>query len=274
MSELLTRNVLEIEVATIADQYEQKAVVAMQATALEVQGDTPAAVRANDQLINLSREIGAAPTMTYEDLIFRNSFERGAYVLSPDPSQAQQEAGFYVGHSEIEAHLVDTIAALGGNEPETSLVYMGSAVQRLALLHRSLGAEAFAGFRPYFIGLNGYAGPSGLFSAAIPTIDLLVHGGENINPEERVRMERDLAVGLYPSHQSAMLARLLRSSGTVDLDPNVAQGMIGLLNDFRKVHHGSVRKLVPEALTSQATGSGGVADVGPYLAGKRIQEGR
>ena len=273
MSEIHIRNVFDVAVADIATPYEQKAVTAMIATALTVQGDERAA-QVNGELIDLSQALGVAPTMTYEDLVFQNPFKRGdVYVMSGEPTQAYNEAAFYTGHREIEGHLAGTIAALH-TAPDASLRYMDSAVEGLVSLHRQLGAEAFAGFRPYFIGLNGYAGPSGLFSAAIPTIDLLVHNGENMNQGERERMLSDLEAGLYPRHQSEALTDLLVNGSDISLSATVVNGIVKGLNSFRKVHRGSVRKFVPQALETQAAGSGGIADVVCYLASKMVpQEG-
>jgi hypothetical protein len=260
------RNVFDIDPVSIPDPYEQKAVTAMQATALAVHGDERAP-HANEILINLSQGLGVAPTMTYEDLIFRNPLGREVYVMS-GPEQAQSEAAFYVAHREIEGHLAETITALGTPTPDVSLPRLDSAVRRLANLHRHLGAEAFAEFRPFFTGLNGYAGPSGLFSAAIPTLDLLVHNGENVASEERERILHDLAAGLYPSHQSETLTDLLLNGSELALSATVASGVVERLNKFRRAHRGSVKKFVPEALESQAEGSGGIGDVAGYLASK------
>jgi hypothetical protein len=241
----------------------------MQATALAVHGDERAE-EANDILIGLSRQLGVAPTMTYEDLLFRNPLEREVYVMSSTPQQAQNEAAFYIAHREIEINLGDTITALTEGTPDTSLQHMDSAIKRLVMLHRNLGADAFAGFRPFFTGLNGYAGPSGLFSAAIPTIDLLVHNGDNMNQDERERMLTDIEAGLYPSHQSDTLERLLVNGSEADLSSTIVRGLIKRLNTFRRAHRGSVKKFVPQALESQAAGSGGVADVAGYLASKMV----
>ena len=271
MSVFNTRNVLDIDPMSISDPYGhgQKAVIAMQATALTVRGDERAP-QTNKVLIDLSNGLGVAPTTTYEDLIFRNPLEREVYVMSREPQQAQNEAAFYVAHREIESHLTATIAALTTEAPEMSLQHMDDAVKRLVELYRHLSAEAFAGFRPFFTGLNGYPGPSGLFSAAIPTIDLLVHNGSNMNQEERKRMLDDLESGLYPSHQSEALIDLLVNNREVPFNSIVINGVARYLNMFRRAHGASVKKFVPQVLESQAAGSGGVADVAGYLASKMV----
>jgi hypothetical protein len=134
---------------------------------------------------------------------------------------------------------------------------------------------AFAAFRPYFKGINGFPGPSGLFTAAIPIIDLLSHGGSNITEEEHARLIEDVDRGLYPSHQSDLLRDLLVDEDPqVDMPEEVCVSVNALLNKFRKVHTGSVRRFVPEALSAGAEGSGGIADVAEYLASKMLSTER
>lgn len=95
-----------------------------------------------------------------------------------------------------------------------------------------------------------------------------------MNQEERERMLNDLQAGLYPSHQSEALTDLLVNGSDIELGSAVASGIVKRLNNFRRAHRGSVRKFVPQALESQAAGSGGVADVAGYLASKMVvQEG-
>jgi len=270
MSECIqTRNVREINPATIFEPHERKAVLAMQATALF---GSEGFENANNDLAEAASEIGAAATMTYEDLIFVNPLEAGAYVLSEDPSVATQEALFYALHRSIEDTLGETIQAIQCSEFDIVTASLQSAGKKFGGLHRQLDPAAFANFRPYFRGINGYPGPSGLFTAAIPIIDLLSHGGSNITAHERTRLRADIDKGLYPSHQSDLLMSLLvDESPQVDMPDEVRASVKSLLNRFRKVHTGSVRRFVPEALDARDEGSGGVADVAGYLASKMLQ---
>ncbi|MCX6729761.1 MAG: hypothetical protein NTV95_03960 [Candidatus Saccharibacteria bacterium] len=267
-----SRNVREINPATIFEPHERKAVLAMQATALF---GSEGFENANNDLTEAASEIGAAATMTYEDLIFINPLEAGAYVLSEDPSVATQEALFYTSHRSIEDTLAVSIEAIRFSEFDIVTASLQSAGKKFGGLYRQLDPAAFAEFRPYFRGINGYPGPSGLFTAAIPIIDLLSHGGSNITEDERTRLIGDTDKGLYPSHQSDLLRSLLVDERPqIDMPDEVRDSIKSLLNRFRKVHTGSVRRFVPEALDAGAEGSGGVADVAGYLASKMLQAER
>lgn len=69
------RNVKGIDSAIIFEPYERKAVLAMQATVLF---GSEGFENANNDLAEAVSEIGAAATMTYEDLILVNLLETGA----------------------------------------------------------------------------------------------------------------------------------------------------------------------------------------------------
>src|SRR5690606_9368885 len=259
-----TRNVMDIDPDTIPQLYERKAGTAMQATALF---GSDGFERVNSSLAEIASEIGAAATMTYEDLIFVNPLDAGAYVISQDPAIAAQEALFYRSHRSIEDTLGETIEAIQLSEFDVVMESLQTAGKKFGNLYRQLDPTAFAAFRPYFRGINGFPGPSGLFTAAIPIIDLLSHGGSNISEDERMRLIADTERGLYPSHQAGLLSGLLSDRDPqVDMPDLVRTSVKTLLNRLRKVHTGSVRRFVPEALAAGAEGSGGVADVAGYLA--------
>jgi hypothetical protein len=266
-----TRNVRDVDPFMIPEPRERKAVLAMQAIAAF---GSDAFESANNNLVEAASEIGTAATMTYEDLIFANPLGAGAYVLSEDQEVAMQEALFYRSHRSIEDTLGEAIGAIQISEFDIVTASLRNAGKEFGGLYRHLDPSAFATFRPYFRGINDFPGPSGLFTAAIPIIDLLSHGGSNITEEERVRLIEDTDRGLYPSHQSDLLRDLLAEEDPqVDMPEEVRLSVNSLLNRFRKVHTGSVRRFVPEALDADAEGSGGVADVAGYLASKMIQTG-
>jgi hypothetical protein len=267
-----TRNVRDVDPFTIPEPHERKAVLAMQAVA---SFGTDAFESANSNLVEAASEISAAATMTYEDLIFINPLEAGVYVLSEDQEVAAQEALFYRSHRSIEDTLGEAIGAIQVSEFDIVTASLRNAGKEFGGLYRQLDPSAFASFRPYFRGINGFPGPSGLFTAAIPIIDLLSHGGSNINEEERMRLIEDTDRGLYPSHQSDLLRDLLlEEDPQVGMPEEIRISVSALLNRFRKVHTGSVRRFVPEALSVGAEGSGGVADVAEYLASKMLHTER
>lgn len=261
-----TRNVREIDPSTINEPREHKAVLAMQATALV---DSEGFEGANESLLRAAAEMNAPATMTYEDLIFVNPLEPAPYVLSENPEVAAHEALFYSSHRSIEDTLAETIVAIQGEEFDIVIASLREAGQKFGSLYRQLEPSAFAVFRPYFRGINGFPGPSGLFTAVIPIIDLLSHGGSNISEDERIRLIKDVDRGLYPSHQSGLLKDLLViEDPQVEMPSDVRLSVEALLNRFRNVHGKSVEKFVPQALHAGAEGSGGVADVAGYLASK------
>lgn len=260
--------VREVEPSAISEPHERKAVLAMQATALF---DSDAFEKVNDELIRAASMIDAAPTMTYEDLIFVNPLEEKVYVLSEEPAVAEQEALFYTAHKSIEDTLEETIGALQISEFEIASASLQAASKKFGTFHKQLDTAAFDSFRPCFKGINGFPGPSGLFTAAIPIIDLLSHGGSNISDEEHARLVQDIDRKLYPRHQSKLLKELLMSEGPkVDMPLKPRRSIESLLNGFRKVHTASVRRFVPAALAGEAEGSGGVAEVADYLSSKMI----
>jgi len=270
MSEFnISRNVRDIDPTVITERHERKAVLAMQATALF---NSEGFDNANNNLVEAAHDLGAAATMTYEDLIFVNPLDTGAYVLSEDPIIAEQEALFYTSHRSIEDTLGKTIDAITAGDFDLVTKSLESVCIEFGSLYKQLDPDAFAAFRPYFIGINDFPGPSGLYTAAIPIIDLLCHGGSNISDDERARLIEGIDKGLYPSHQSDQLMSLLQEDNPqVDMPEDALNSVKSLLDRFRMVHTKSVRKFVREALDAGEAGSGGVTDVAGYLASKMLQ---
>lgn len=264
------RNVMDIDPQAIEDQYQQKAVLAMRATALL---GTEQFDEANNELIKVAGSLGAAATMTYEDLIFVNPVEATPFVISPDAGVAEQEALFYASHKAIEDTLAEGIAALQLGEFNVVTETLQGAIRSFGGLYKKLDPVAFDAFRPYFVGINGHPGPSGLFTAAVPIIDLLGHGGSNIDDDERARFLSSIEAGLYPSHQSNMLQDLLLADDPKVELPEDTQAVIGrLLNRFRHIHTKTVDKFVPQAKNAGAEGSGGMKNVAEYLDSKVIKD--
>lgn len=147
-------------------------------------------------------------------------------------------------------------------------------------LFRDLNPEHFSAFRPYFVGLNNYPGrypgPSGLFTAAVPILDLLVHNGRNTSQAERDRIGRNLEDGLYPLGKGnivgAHLLRALLSLESAELDINPQKREIeDQLDRFRSAHMAIVKRNIPGAMEGRTGGSGGVTDVRSYLRSKKIR---
>lgn len=265
------RHIFSVDTSTIEDPLQHKALLAMRATARNGEADFE---EHNAALLGAAATISAAPTMTYEDLIFRNPFHDGAFVMSDNKEGAEQEALFYIAHADIESRLTGSIEALEAGSPQVAVAGLRDAVRQFGLFYRSLNREAFACFRSYFVGINGHPGPSGLFSVSIPTIDLLVHGGTNIAPDEKVRIKTHLQQGLYPSHQTARLNELLNSPPNSEpADDYNSLEIVRLLNNFRHVHHRTVSRFAGDVMNGEAEGSAGTENVAEYLQSKVLQTG-
>jgi hypothetical protein len=295
-------NVFEIDPDVVDPVSSRKAILAMQATKQFVDGDERYE-QTNERLVGLARKIGKSATMTYEDLIFNDTFfdGKGIRVNSDDPETAAGEADFYYTHRMIEDNLYDAIGALSfmdknkgyykagrsGNgmfigrlriDKYVALESIKTATRDLGRLRQRLDPETFSKFRPYFIGLNGYPGPSGLYSASLPILDLLVHGGSNITSEERDQIHSNIEQGLYPGYndQDAQLKKLLGDEDPqLKMPDAIRDSITEQLDSFRHAHKASVQKFVPGALDGTAEGSGGVKKVAEYLNSKIIvQKGK
>lgn len=221
-----------------------------------------------------AHETRRPPTMTYEDVVFHND-PIHTRVLSRDPVVAEAEAEFYRAHQRIERQFAVTIHHLieYGQYDGKSI---SKAADEIVGLNRGMDPAHFDQFRQFFVGINDYPGASALYSAAIPAIDLLVHGGSNMNDQERGRVRTSLGQGLYPQQPPypALLPELLDGNGPkLKLSTDDSALIIGGLNRFRRVHRGNVRKFLPGVLKGAEDGSGGVGEVGRFLNEKFIATG-
>jgi hypothetical protein len=263
---------------SIYDAKNQKAILAMQATKAFVLEDDNFE-QLNNQLKVVAKKISKPATMTYEDLIFTNPVYNQTRVVSEDPLTAEHEAYFYRAHRDIEGHLANCVEILLSRQiaPDNAQIAAGemaSAVNNIGQLYANLEPSDFTAFRPFFVGLNGYPGPSGLYSETIPILDLLVHGGSNIDHQQEEVILSNIFNGLYANNNgyNNILAKLLVERPETNLDSQNQTEMARLLNAFRKAHHNSVRKFVPEALTGQDAGSGGVTNVAEFLVSKFVNK--
>ncbi len=293
------RNILEIDPGAIElrPPTEQKALLAMRATKLFVDDDA-GFEEANAQLMARAESLSEPATMTYEDVVLRNAggsdFEGTLFVLSDDRAVAAQEAEFYKPHKDIERSLGRAVEALlfmdsnqhlygkgsmvgmfgGGSRVDelTAPLALGYVNSMVRGLYRELDPGCFDRYRPYFVGLNGYPGPSGLYSAAVPALDLLVHGGSNISPSEVAQMHINLEQGLYPYPAKILEVLLSQENPMLDMPDGNRDELTRELNAFRRIHRSSVKKFVPKAENGSADGSGGVSNVAEYLDSKIVKD--
>lgn len=311
MKEYIVRPVMESGLITGDDKYHHKALLAMRATGLFVRND-PAFAECNQQLLSVASPAIPA-TMTYSDVVFENGKDGTVYVFSSE-DQAQAEANFYATHARIEDHISEAVSQLAqidhaervddGTNFDEALPMSGSSMlaavkpctdatqperldpvakMRMAsdevmALYEGLDPDDFASFRRYFVGLNGYPGPSGLYTAAIPVLDLLLHGGSNNSPEETQHIKDNLRRGLYPrvvkgyvsSRLLGMLITLEPADVVLPIDNDLNAEMTNELDRFRRIHRASVKRFIPGAMEGVTAGSGGVTTVGTYLNSKMV----
>lgn len=309
MSEINVINVSEINAETLNDPIRQKALLAMQATKQFVEGDEKRFIDTNCRLLMIAG-YGIPPSMTYEDVVITNNDPEAILVMSNSDSIADAEARFYLAHAAIEktldkaiqelvahADIHNTFPVLDEDEPPTIAALKEAKDERYGLkytdselidpsesiavvaahtkdLRANIKKEDFAKFRPYFVGINGFEGPSGLYSCAVPIIDLLTHGGVNMGPEERTQIYKNLSHGLYPRRSgvyasSNLLHGLLNIVNVgLDLPEGVRRDVMSELDRFRAAHRGAVKRYIPGAIKGETAGTGGVTTVAEYLDSK------
>ena len=129
--------------------------------------------------------------------------------------------------------------------------------------------EDFNRFRIYFASNNkcpfagNLAGPSGLYSSKIPTLDLLLSG-----PHLPDHLPKFLAghANYYPVVEKPQLSAAQSGKSVLDVihqlggDENLARDYADLqktLSGFRRAHMQSIVKFIPEVVQSGKSGTGG-----------------
>src|SRR5690606_17471869 len=135
-----------------------------------------------------------------------------------------------------------------------------------------LNKEHFENFRRFYFRNEekDIAGASGLYSGAIPIIDMLLYGDQM---SEARLSEFDRDEGLYPIHQQQLLAQarqLVSEHGSVmnkyNENPSreirlALRNLISEILKFRRIHTGAVARHLSEVVTGEAEGSTGIKDV-------------
>lgn len=230
---------------------------------------------------------GRIPALTYEDLVYvytnplgqdPRTFTEGATGLS--------ERDFYMGHWRVERELNSCVVRCRGivknetpwPEAEEALHEVSQRLEVVAdhtkMLGMQMPREHFRAFRQYLNThpLRGFKGPSGVFSATFPTLEILVAGDKL--PKEYYEYYAENWQYL-PRHERPLFeeARQLASEGRtlgqlVERVPSLgdAVGAIGIsIQKFRGTHYQAVRNQIPEVLNGQAAGTGGEQDVDGFL---------
>ncbi|MFJ5921161.1 hypothetical protein ACIQF6_01005 [Kitasatospora sp. NPDC092948] len=242
-----------------------------------VPGGPHAAPRELTELISAqcARFPGLDPHLSYELLIDVNSeeFERcGDIRVFSEGRLGALERDFYLGHHLSEPWVRSAAYGL------RALVAAPDAVKPAAVLdesarcvaeftshmasYRKLSEQAFGHFRPYHMGHPG--GPRGASGAFMPSVQLLEL--VLLPPTEEYGSYLDQAMSYFPSWARPVVAQW-RSASSLGL--NVAQSvrngrlvldeagtarlvrLIDRFVDFRMVHLGITRRMLPEAFTDR-----------------------
>jgi hypothetical protein len=232
--------------------------------------------------------------LTYEDLIFINpQCDERVFSLGP---VAKSESDFYQTHREIEKLLASAIehANLARQEllsPDASIQAVVSQVTRarsdideaavyVERVGREMNPDHFTVFRSYLVGNShrGLKGPSGAFTAGIPTMDLLI-GGENLDSSCHQYLSsnlpyfpRDGRVGIKTAQEIVARGESLNHLCEVRGNPqelrSALDALVKSVRRFRGHHYTAVRRQIPSALSGTLAGTGGEGDVDGFLKGR------
>lgn len=238
-----------------------------------------------------SQAAGVPSGILYEEVILINPVSDRRTFTTGDPGKS--EADFYERHRRIEGHLDRGINLI--HHAISSVIITRKTAEASGLLRRvsveldkvngymedvamKMPKEHFAEFRRYFGSHSGrnLKGPSGAFTAGIPTLDLLV-GGENL-PEEfhnyisdnimyfprKGRKELRKAIDLVKERFSLTSLNSRLSSSPTELTEPIAK-IAGQLKMFRGKHYRGVKHQIPGAVEGKVEGSGGEHDPGTFL---------
>jgi hypothetical protein len=215
-----------------------------------------------DALKHMQRH--AITQMTYQDIILNNpaqgmrTFTTGKAAIS--------EGCFYRGHQIIEDHVSDLIDALRTAHETGDVSYLdvakSSATQAGAIMMKfrsELNKSHFNAFKGYFDTnpMTGEKGPSGVFSATIPHVDVLLAGAENYEGQDYLRdnesyfPQRDLAYLRQSIAENVNLSeRFNGNAGALDKLEAVSKRMVS----FRNMHKGAVIKHIGKDVVGSAEG--------------------
>jgi hypothetical protein len=223
------------------------------------------------------------PGITYEDIVLVNPehdmrrFTDGAF--------AKTEARFYSTHRDIEHQLGKAIRivhreleqTLGGLFDSLRLPIALNTVIKLAKGLQTMPEGHFKAFRGYLSSREdrGTKGPSGAFTARIPTLELLYLGSEF--PESEIAYFEE-NWKYYPKRDADSFTHAISRAREAKGLENQYVGkpsrfllelMLVLSNffsSFGSIHYRAVRVQLPEALDEGAPGTAGVSDVRSFLA--------
>lgn len=233
---------------------------------------------------------GQPAGLTYEEIIMINPFEdRRTFTVG---EVGRTEADFYEIHRLIEVNLDVAIGASRSaiallsqhgdiaaavDTLKTAQAVLEPVVANMHSVGNQMDPEIFGEFRPYLTThpVRGLKGPSGAFTAGVPTLELLLTGetlpAEYISylAENRDYFPREgrenIAQALELAGSGLSLRSLCESLG---MPESLVQGLRDVsqqIRSFRGKHYQGVRNQVPEAINGNVSGTGGESDVKSFL---------
>ncbi len=217
------------------------------------------------------------PHMSYELLIDVNSEQwqrHGHMRVFSEGELGRLERDFYLGHHLTEPAVrtaYDRLCSSLSEPPPDDLAHsMSEAFRKLdefrlgMARYGRLTREQFNSFRRYHMGYEG--GPRGASGAFMPSVQLLEL--VLVPPTEEYEVYLDQSMPYFPTWSRELIAERRAMSaqgenitqavldGRLKLDQESATALLGVFDkftDFRMVHLGVTRKLIPEAFA----GTGG-----------------
>ena len=190
--------------------------------------------------------------LTYEDIILTNP--KSDMRTFTDGTVGDSEAAFYRGNQALEGNLNSVIDALclAGRTGEISFLDTAcqsvmEASKTMETIRNEIDSSNYQLFRTYFDAnpFTGEKGPSGLFSATIPHIEILLKGWDNY--AARAHLVENVAY--FPQRDVLSLRQSLNEGSNLSdrfADNATAKGQLNAIGEwvdkFRCSHKKSMRQ--------------------------------
>lgn len=232
--------------------------------------------------------------LTYEEIVKINP--SGDMRKFTTGEVGRTEKTFYKSHRIIEEHLDTGIVQMqagilalriDGKErvddvSENLNLIRGDLLAIISKTH-SLGMQNqnhFKQFRQYLGGnnLRGTKGPSGAFTAGIPTIEILL-AGEKL-PQDYIKYLQDNEIyfprdgrkkikdALADVNDGLTFTLIAEQLGRPEPLMQAIEGISKLIRGFRGEHYKAVRNQIPQAVVGGIAGTGGEPNPGAFLRGR------
>mgnify|MGYP003393498839 CR=1 FL=1 len=224
--------------------------------------------------------------ITYEEIVLVNPHEDLRTFTTGEVGET--EAAFYNMHRTIETQLVYAISSMhsaiaelrNGDAPASAhaLEHVVAQANGLPGMVHALGLMTpghFPTFRRYLMShpTRNLHGPSGAFSAGIPTLEILFRGNElpekyiqhlKTNWEYLPLRGHDALTNAIRSKDRSLMA-LWRERGEDRLLKPAIDALGEIFNTFRRAHYNAVGRQLPEALKDETPGTAGEVKPGEFL---------